>query len=516
LDVWLKQIAGGEPVRLTSGPDSKVNPQFSPDGTRIYFLGGRNDIYEVPALGGTSRKVFENAGPFSISSRGDIAFYRPGTGTSPGPMFVVGGGNSVAQAWHPECVSGGAPIWSPEGDRIAFLGGCGRPLGGTLVAPLSGGAVTELSRASLQTATSSPRGAWARMANGADGLIVPRQSGDSINLHFTSDGENHLVTEGTGLETWPVVSPSGDVIFMRAEQTPSVWSVPLSGDAVPSKEASPARMFATSRDGSKLVFGRMLGSEQGQLVLRDRPGGAETVLASHKVVLGGTGSLWPQVSPDGQQVWYRINTGTGQEQYLVSTAGGTPRRLAVDPSFALASDWSSDGKRMIGECRPLQQGICELLPDAVAAKPVLTDAAGAQLLYPSFSWDGRSVAFMHRVAGRTRVMVTPVVDGGTLGRDDRWVAVSPDDADGARPRFSPDSATLFYQLTHGNVVTIVRQRLDASTKRPIGAPVPLATVLNVPPSILNIGLQYVITVTRDRLFYNTAEIRSNVWMTRIE
>ncbi|MGH9387305.1 MAG: hypothetical protein ACRD2N_23805 [Vicinamibacterales bacterium] len=75
---------------------------------------------------------------------------------------------------------------------------------------------------------------------------------------------------------------------------------------------------------------------------------------------------------------------------------------------------------------------------------------------------------------------------------------------------------MFYQLIRGNVVTIVRQRLDPVTKRPISDPIPLASVLNVPPSVLNIGLQYVITVTRDRLFYNTAEIRSNVWMTRIE
>ncbi|MGH9200288.1 MAG: serine/threonine protein kinase, partial [Vicinamibacterales bacterium] len=96
LDIWLKQIAGGEPLRLTSGPDSKVNPQFSPDGTRVYYLGGRNEIFEVPALGGASRKVFENAGPFSVSARGDIAFYRPGTGTAPGPIFIVTAGSDTA------------------------------------------------------------------------------------------------------------------------------------------------------------------------------------------------------------------------------------------------------------------------------------------------------------------------------------------------------------------------------------------------------------------------------------
>ena len=46
LDIWLKQMAGGDPVRLTSSPGSKTNPQFSADGTKIYYLSG-GDLFEI-------------------------------------------------------------------------------------------------------------------------------------------------------------------------------------------------------------------------------------------------------------------------------------------------------------------------------------------------------------------------------------------------------------------------------------------------------------------------------------
>ena len=303
---------------------------------------------------------------------------------------------------------------------------------------------------------------------------------------------------------------------MRTDQTPSVWSLPLRGDGqAPVKEASPARLFGTSPDGRKLVFGRMLGTEQGQLILRDRERGIESVLASHHVGLEGSGSFWPQVSPDGQRVVYRVNLET-TVQYVVSTSGGTPRRLAASSSFFLASDWSPDGGRVIGECLLIERGICELLPDRDTTRPLLTDAGGGQLLYPSFAWDGAWVTFMHRRDGRTRVVATPVGADGTLAGRELWVSISPDDADGGRPRFSPDGAALFYLLATGNVVTLVRQQLDAASKRPIGTPVKLMSVQNIPQSVFNIGVQNVITVTRERLFYNTAEVRGNVWMTRIE
>jgi hypothetical protein len=83
-------------------------------------------------------------------------------------------------------------------------------------------------------------------------------------------------------------------------------------------------------------------------------------------------------------------------------------------------------------------------------------------------------------------------------------------------KVDPDGATLFYLQTSGNITAVVRPPLDGKTKQPNGALTQVARVQNRPQSVFNIGLQNVITVTRDRLFFNTAEVRSNVWMTRME
>jgi hypothetical protein len=162
------------------------------------------------------------------------------------------------------------------------------------------------------------------------------------------------------------------------------------------------------------------------------------------------------------------------------------------------------------------RGLCELLLDQDQSRPILSDAQGGELLSPSFSWDGRWLAFMLRRDGRTRVMATPVNPNGAPAASDRWVAISPDNVNGARPRFSPEGDAIYYHLARGSVVSLVRQPLDAATKRPRGDPAPLAAIQNIPTSVFNVGLQNVIAVTRTRLFYNTAEIRSNVWTTRIE
>ena len=127
-----------------------------------------------------------------------------------------------------------------------------------------------------------------------------------------------------------------NLIFTRTDVTPSVWSLPLapSGEP-PRREAAPARMFGASRDGSKVVFGRMLGAVRGELVLRDRAKGTDTVLASHEVDDGGTGSFFAHVSPDGTQVAYRANVGGFAGTYIVSTEGGATRLLKGSKTFDL-------------------------------------------------------------------------------------------------------------------------------------------------------------------------------------
>ena len=88
-NIWIVDVAGGEPRRFTAGPRRDVGPRWSPDGRRLAFLSERSpkeklQLYVMPADGGEPTRLtsFEN------------------------------GAKSVA--------------WSPDGERLAFVS----PVGG--------------------------------------------------------------------------------------------------------------------------------------------------------------------------------------------------------------------------------------------------------------------------------------------------------------------------------------------------------------------------------------------------
>ena len=64
LDIWLKHVARGEPMRLTQHPADDYEPAFSPDGSRITFRSDRKGggIYVIPALGGDEKLIAMQGG----------------------------------------------------------------------------------------------------------------------------------------------------------------------------------------------------------------------------------------------------------------------------------------------------------------------------------------------------------------------------------------------------------------------------------------------------------------------
>jgi serine/threonine protein kinase len=56
-DLYIKQVAGGQPIRLTTDGMGNTMPDFSPDGSKIVFRSDREGggIFEIPAFGGDAR-----------------------------------------------------------------------------------------------------------------------------------------------------------------------------------------------------------------------------------------------------------------------------------------------------------------------------------------------------------------------------------------------------------------------------------------------------------------------------
>ena len=153
-----------------------------PTAPAFTILGPNNEIFDVSTLGGASRKLVDSAGPFTVSSRGEIAFARIATGGGASPMMLVTPG-APAAAWHPECSTVVPPGWSPDGQELAFAGQCNNEAG-LFLAPRSGGARRRVPRDDLWPSRSGEslvmwsRLAWFRLASGRDGShrdMAPRR-----------------------------------------------------------------------------------------------------------------------------------------------------------------------------------------------------------------------------------------------------------------------------------------------------------------------------------------------------
>ena len=69
--IYVKMLSGGEPVRLTNDPRTKLAPTFSPDGSSIaYSVIEPWDTWEVPVLGGEPHLLVPNSSSLTWIEQG--------------------------------------------------------------------------------------------------------------------------------------------------------------------------------------------------------------------------------------------------------------------------------------------------------------------------------------------------------------------------------------------------------------------------------------------------------------
>lgn len=518
LDIWLRQTAGGGLIHLTSQPGVEAYPRFSPDGTKVLYMNGAQTIFEAPALGGPSRQIVENAGPFDVSPQGNIAFAKLRPGQYFAPIFEQDEGGARRRL--PGCTAAGPPSWSADGKSLLFFGECAGQGRGAFRGEVASGTVTTLFT-NVRVASWISMFAVRALDSGDEALLYLDQLDQfEGGIKRLLAGTSSRVTNATGWQRWPALSHSGQVVFAELNRDIQVRMQP---EQVRSQEAPAAATivsavghFGVSRDGQTLVYGRLTGGASGELVVRNLITNEERVFASHDLLGVSFGALWPQVSPTGDRVVYRV-VGEKGGIYILRISTNEVRRLGgMEDLLQLPSDWSADGTRVFGECPGARAGICELNPQSGLAKPVFVHPRD-QLIYPAAAADGTSLVFMRRLPGAIAgIWTARFLPGGELSPETEWIRISPEGVDGSRPRFGTDGNSVYYVSGQEGLRLLVKQQLNARTGHPDGPPRVVAEEPMERPILTGgVGPYPLIHVTKRGIFYSTFVERGHLYTTNL-
>lgn len=128
--IFVRLIAGGAPLQVTSGPSDDLHPRWSSDSTAVLYYtppsdGGRaGTLSEVSALGGPPRRLGESVGSGDISRDGRrIAYFRVADNGIELTVAARDGSGSRAVARFGTGAYFLHPRWSPDDRLIAFQQG---------------------------------------------------------------------------------------------------------------------------------------------------------------------------------------------------------------------------------------------------------------------------------------------------------------------------------------------------------------------------------------------------------
>ena len=124
LDIWVKQVAGGEPARLTRHEADDRQPVLSPDGSKVAFRSERDGggIYVISTLGGAERLIARQGKRPQFSPDGSQIAYSVSTSSTNlnGKVYVVSSNGGPPREVQPQFAYAFWPVWSPDGKQWSF------------------------------------------------------------------------------------------------------------------------------------------------------------------------------------------------------------------------------------------------------------------------------------------------------------------------------------------------------------------------------------------------------------
>ncbi|MGK7312348.1 MAG: hypothetical protein ACN0LA_08910, partial [Candidatus Longimicrobiales bacterium M2_2A_002] len=435
---------------------------FSPDGQRVAYGTGNSDL-GVATLGGEPPLSFPapNNQTFGLDwgpddklyYAGDAGIVRiPSTGGEPEPVTQVDTAGGEFLHVYPRVLPGGRGLLYTSLTSIGT-----DPDAATLnVVDLETGEVRDRMRGIIGGYV--PSGHLVAVTQGGRLLAAPF---DLDGLDVT--GDPVALAEGVGFSTNGVdfaVSEEGTLIYREgavdAAGSQSLVRVSRDGTQTPVDPGWEAAFssLAASPSGDR-VAASFVSAEGEHIWVKELAGGP----AAKRTFESGSNNQRPEWTPDGRTIIFYSNRGGGFDLWQVRADGSAPAQLLLDlPRDVVAAEVSPDGEWLLYRTNALQAPGADILarrfgPDGGLDDedtPLLTSPAAERS--PTFSPDGRWLAYVSDESGRDEIYVRPFPDVATA----RW-QVSVDGAN--EPLWSRGGDEIFYRRADGQLIA-ARVRTD--------------------------------------------------------
>jgi Tol biopolymer transport system component/DNA-binding winged helix-turn-helix (wHTH) protein len=397
--IYATLVGGEKSLRLTTSQNDCC-AAWSPDGREVAFLRFSDhvmDIYAVPTLGGSERRLYSASRPLwgTVAWSPDgktLAFPEssPNNYRSWIALLQLGSSNTKQLTAPPDESRDADAVFSPDGSKVAFI-----------------------------------RGTIAGVVN--DVFVVDARGGNPQRLTFDNQPLMGL--------TW--TQDGRDIVFssLRGGQA-SLWRVSATGGTPRRVVGAGSEVYSPSISpkGNLLAYQQAIGKDsirQINVRTKQHSHGTPAIIVSAK-----GRKMRPSFSPDGKRIAFESDRLGNMEIWVCESSGENGAQLTFLHGTAGTARWSPDGHHIAFEFHPNERAEIYVVDVSGGAPQMVSTIHGADNLAPSWSRDGKWIYFASKRGGERFQLWKVPFAGGSPVQMTRFGGISAAE--------SPDRRFLYY------------------------------------------------------------------------